>query len=58
MKRFSPFGYKIDYDKAIAEDQRQIDLYDSELVRAISAALTEEEVGWMRQGSSSGRTTP
>jgi hypothetical protein len=50
MKRFSPFGYKIDYDKAIAEDQRQIDLYDSELVRAISAALTEEEVGWMRQG--------
>lgn len=39
MKRFSPWGYKIDYDKEIAQDEAQIAELQSEGVMAAAATL-------------------
>ncbi len=44
------WGYAIDYDAAIAEDDRVIALYDGPVMRAMSAALTDEEQRWISEG--------
>lgn len=49
MRPRPQWGYKIDYDKAIALDQAEIDQLDSSLARAVSASLTSEEIAWMKR---------
>ena len=44
------WGYAIDYAAAIAEDDRVIALYDGPVMRAMSAALTDEEQRWILDG--------
>ena len=47
MIKFKPFGYKIDYDKSIADDEREIALYESTAVKIFSATLNEQEIEWV-----------
>ena len=49
MRSRSQWGYKIDYDKEIAIDQKEIEQLDSSLARAVSASLTAEEIAWMKR---------
>lgn len=42
----SPWGYAIDYDKEIVEDERRVAMYDSEMAKAIAASLTPEETAY------------
>ena len=44
------WGYAINYAAAIAEDDRVIALYDGPVMRAMSAALTDEEQRWISEG--------
>lgn len=50
MRKFVSFGYKIDYDKEIAEDEKNIAHYDSPIMRAISQSLTREEEASIKSG--------
>lgn len=47
----SGWGYKIDYPKEIALDRAQLILWDSPMMRAICASLTDEEKGWIAGGT-------
>ena len=44
------WGYEIDYDKAIAEDEAALAEATAPLARAIAASLTAEELIWISQG--------
>lgn len=45
----NPWSFKIDYDKAIAEDERTIAELEG-IQKAMAAMLTDEERGWMAKG--------
>jgi hypothetical protein len=50
FERTSTWGYKLDYDREIAEDEKEIArLSDSRLV-ALIASMTEEERDWLAKG--------
>ena len=44
------WGYAIDYDKEIAEDERELALVDGPVARAVSASLDDVELGHLRAG--------
>ena len=50
MSRSNPWSHKIDYAKAIAEDEREIALYDSPAVKTIAASLDADELRWLKEG--------
>lgn len=49
-KRANPWSHKIDYVKAIAEDEREIALYSSPAVKVFAASFTAEELHWWKEG--------
>ena len=49
MKRSSDFAYRIDYDKEIETDLRDLAVVEKQAV--LRAHLTEEELDWERRGA-------
>ena len=47
----SGWGIKINYVKEIEQDRAQIAIWDSPMMRAICATLTDEEKGWIAGGT-------